>query len=101
MSGERAAGAFVVVTVVVVLSSSLSCRRRHRRPIVVVIVVLSLSSSELSHYRSSGRRSPVSTPIAPCEQWLAGWVVVLCWGRGRRLDVVVRKRKNLKKEKVS
>jgi len=74
--------------VVVVLSS-----------FAIVIVVLSSSSSELSHHCSSGCHSPVSTPISPCEQWLAGWVVVLCWGRGQQLDVVITKRKNLKEEK--
>jgi hypothetical protein len=40
----------------------------------------------------------VSTPISPCKQWLAGWVVVLCHGRCRQLDVVIIKRKNLKNE---
>jgi hypothetical protein len=37
--------------------------------VVVIVVLLSLS---------------VSTPISPCEQWLAGWVVVLCWGGSYR-----------------
>jgi hypothetical protein len=26
----------------------------------------------------------VSTPISPCKQQLAGWVVVLCWGGSYR-----------------
>jgi hypothetical protein len=40
----------------------------------------------------------VSTPISPCKQWLAGWVVVLYHSKHWWLDVIVIKRKNLKNE---
>ena len=41
-----------------------------------------------------------STPISPCEQWLAGWVEVPCWGGSLWGSyIVVMKAKNLKKRK--
>ena len=58
----------------------------HHCPVIVVV-----SGGSCHH-------SSVSTPIAPHEQWLVGWVVVLCWGGssvGWRLDDYIIKRKNL------